>query len=153
MSWSGIIFSAWSRGFCSRQYDFHILHHAYVFVGENVAVQYKFTDVPLVTRAILDFNALRRVFSVRVSLHEDRVFPYAFHTLIFARLSVIFFLGDFIFHADDLERIHMDVEGMRQSRRRKTPRLGSTQDQGLIDPRRFIRLTVHPAYVKAGVRN
>ena len=49
--------SAWSIGRCSRQYDFHFLHHAYVFVREDVAVQYKFTDVPRVTRAILDFNA------------------------------------------------------------------------------------------------
>ncbi len=148
-------FSAWCRAFrsasalCSRQYDFHILHHAYVFVREDVAVQYKFTDPPRVTRAILDFNAFLWVFCVRVSLHEDRVFPYAFHTLIFAGGD--FFSGLFIFHADDLERIHMDVEGMRQSRRRKAPRLGAIQDQGLIDPSRFIGLTVHQAYVKGRV--
>src|SRR5439155_10992688 len=123
-----------------RQGDTNVLHHSLIFMVEDVAVQDKIPNVPLISAA------RDRVIT---RLDEKRVTPDTFEVGV---LRIVGLAVDADVHAGgiadrhDLERVDVDMKGMSDRRigaGGDVPFVRRAQHERAVDAVRIVRLSVH----------
>lgn len=113
--------------------DPYILHHALIFMVEDVAVQDEFADIALVFRP--DANAVWRLVRIALLCDKKRILPRPFEAGIdrcIAGIVCTDIIAKAIKNFDDLEGVDVDMERMVGQKRLELPVLYGAKRQSAV---------------------